>query len=52
MNPLYALGAAPFSDAFLAVAAAALVALVAALGLRGGAGRAARSGVIAKGAAR
>ena len=53
LNPLYALGAAPFSDAFLAVAAAALVALVAALGLRGGAGRATtQSGGTGKGTAR
>lgn len=36
INPLYALDAAPFSDAFLAVGAVTIIALVAALGLRGG----------------
>ena len=35
LNPLYALDAAPFSDAFLALTAAVILALVAALGLRG-----------------
>lgn len=36
INPLYTQGAAPFSDAFLAVGAVALVALVTAIGLREG----------------
>jgi DHA2 family metal-tetracycline-proton antiporter-like MFS transporter len=35
MNPLYALDAAPFSDAFLAMIVALLIALIAAIGLRG-----------------
>ncbi len=35
INPLYTLGAAPFSDAFLAMVLALIVALIAALGLRG-----------------
>ena len=43
INPLYALGAAPFSDAFLVLAAVAAVALLAASGLRGGAGGGARA---------
>ena len=34
INPLYALGAAPFSDAFLLVSAATIVAFVASFGLR------------------
>lgn len=38
INPLYALGAAPFSDAFLAMAVAVILALVATLGLRSRAG--------------
>ncbi|MDP9474404.1 MAG: MFS transporter [Actinomycetota bacterium] len=44
INPLYALGAAPFSDAFLAVGATALLALVAALWLRGHDGGTGQSG--------
>ncbi|MBA2276852.1 MAG: MFS transporter, partial [Chloroflexia bacterium] len=36
INPLYTLDAAPYSDAFLALAVAPLIALIAALGLRGG----------------
>lgn len=36
LNPFYALDAAPFSDAFLAMAVAVIIAVVAALGLRGG----------------
>lgn len=35
MNPLYALDATPFSDAFLAMVLALIIALIAALGLRG-----------------
>jgi MFS transporter, DHA2 family, metal-tetracycline-proton antiporter len=35
INPLYALHAAPFSDAFLGMALALIIALIAALGLRG-----------------
>jgi DHA2 family metal-tetracycline-proton antiporter-like MFS transporter len=38
VNPLYALDAAPYSDAFLAMALALIVALIAAFGLRGGIG--------------
>lgn len=38
LNPLYALDAAPFSDAFLATVPALLVALMAAFALRGGTG--------------
>jgi DHA2 family metal-tetracycline-proton antiporter-like MFS transporter/DHA2 family florfenicol/chloramphenicol resistance protein-like MFS transporter len=38
VNPLYALGAAPYSDAFLAMALAPIVALIATFGLRGGIG--------------
>src|SRR5215207_4256191 len=38
VNPLYALDAAPYSDAFLAMALAQIVALIAAFGLRGGIG--------------
>jgi MFS transporter, DHA2 family, metal-tetracycline-proton antiporter len=36
LNPLYHLGAAPFSDAFLLLTVALMLALVASLGLRGG----------------
>jgi fucose permease len=36
INPLYALNAARFSDAFLTILLALLLALIAALGLRGG----------------
>ena len=39
LNPLYGLGAAPFSDVFLMVSAALIVSLVAALWVRVGAGR-------------
>jgi MFS transporter, DHA2 family, metal-tetracycline-proton antiporter len=35
INPLYLFGAAPFSDAFLAMVCALIVALIAAFGLRG-----------------
>ena len=35
LNPLYALDAAPFSDAFLLVSAATIVAFVASFGLEG-----------------
>ncbi len=38
LNPLYVLDAAPFSDAFLAIAVVLLIPLIAALGLRSGAG--------------
>ncbi|WP_207955761.1 hypothetical protein [Rubrobacter marinus] len=36
LNPLYGLGAAPFSDAFLMVCVALVVSIVAALWIRGG----------------
>ncbi len=45
INPLYTQGAAPFSDAFLAVGVVTITALVAALGLRGSDGGAGRSKV-------
>jgi DHA2 family metal-tetracycline-proton antiporter-like MFS transporter/DHA2 family florfenicol/chloramphenicol resistance protein-like MFS transporter len=38
INPLFHFGAAPFSDAFLAMVLAPIVALIAAFGLRGGIG--------------
>ena len=34
LNPLYTLGAAPYSDAFLAIAVAVIIALLATFGLR------------------
>ena len=43
LNPLYGLGAAPFSDAFLMVCAALVVAMVATLWLRGSADKGAKA---------
>lgn len=42
LNPLYALNAAPYSDAFFILAAALLISLVATLGLRSGTGKGAK----------
>ena len=52
INPLHAFDAAPFSDAFLALAAATAVSLLAASGLRGGAATATRVEEHEEGAAR